>query len=464
MAEVGAAAGQPLPDWAEDFLKRLKELLRRSRTLLALQLLALWPVWRWYGARMTDGSDDPLGVLALALALGLVFRRRRELLRQPRGWPVPAAGLLTLGQAIAPGLPPLLRAILGMMALSLCLAASLPRPREAVALGALLLLSLPLVASLQFYAGYPLRLLAADGASLLLQGMGLPAQAEGAALRWGERLMLVDAPCSGIHMLWVGLVAAAAASAWNRARPVPLLRNLGLALALVLIGNVIRNAALFFKETGLVELPDWTHEGIGLALFALVVVPVALLCQRPDGTAASGGGKLPDPISPRGPLQLAAALFLAAAVAGTAAPAPPAEPVEADPDWWEALPPQGLIRLALTPQDQNWLRHFPGAVARFGDGRREWLVRHVETPTRSLHPAADCFRAMGYEVTAAKVHELDGIRWGCFHATGPSGSRQVCERILDSRGRAWTDVSAWYWDAVLGRTQGPWWAVTMAER
>ena len=32
---------------------------------LALLALALWPTWWWMGQRMVDGSDDPLGLLAL---------------------------------------------------------------------------------------------------------------------------------------------------------------------------------------------------------------------------------------------------------------------------------------------------------------------------------------------------------------------------------------------------------------
>jgi hypothetical protein len=40
---------------------------------------------------------------------------------------------------------------------------------------------------------------------------------------------------------------------------------------------------------------------------------------------------------------------------------------------------------------------------------------------------------------------------------------QVCERIYDQAGASWTDVSSWYWDAALGRSQGPWMAVAVAD-
>ena len=54
---------------------------------LAVQAGALWTHWRWAAARVVDGSDDPLGVVALALLLWFVVRLAPELRGQPRpGW------------------------------------------------------------------------------------------------------------------------------------------------------------------------------------------------------------------------------------------------------------------------------------------------------------------------------------------------------------------------------------------
>ena len=37
--------------------------------------------------------------------------------------------------------------------------------------------------------------------------------------------------------------------------------------------------------------------------------------------------------------------------------------------------------------------------------------------------------------------------------------------IYSARGdQSWTDVSSWYWQALLGKTHGPWWAVTVTEK
>jgi hypothetical protein len=39
----------------------------------------------------------------------------------------------------------------------------------------------------------------------------------------------------------------------------------------------------------------------------------------------------------------------------------------------------------------------------------------------------------------------------------------VCERIVDAKGEAFTDTSHWYWASLLGRSAGPWQAVTTAQ-
>ena len=122
-----------------------------------------------------------------------------------------------------------------------------------------------------------------------------------------------------------------------------------------------------------------------------------------------------------------------------------------------------LTQLALAPLDARFAQRFPGAIARFSDGAQALIVRYVEQPTRALHPAPDCFRAAGYVLTAATARiDADGMHWRCFTAARDGQRVRVCERIVErdfDTGRAWTDVSAWYWSA-LGST-GPWWAVTV---
>jgi hypothetical protein len=129
------------------------------------------------------------------------------------------------------------------------------------------------------------------------------------------------------------------------------------------------------------------------------------------------------------------------------------------------LVPTDARSVALGARDQQLVKGFPGQVAVFSDRTRTWIVRSVTQPTRSLHPAADCLRAQGYRLRPEPLfQEQAGPRWSEWTATRDKDRLGVRERIVDARGRNWTDVSAWYWDAMLGKTAGPWWAVTIVER
>jgi hypothetical protein len=158
-------------------------------------------------------------------------------------------------------------------------------------------------------------------------------------------------------------------------------------------------------------------------------------------------------------------MFLSVALWNGFAP-PSAAPAtgNANIEWPTHFQGRDLIRLPLSPAETRWLRDFPGTAARFTDGERGVLIRRVERPTRMLHPAADCFRGVGYAVAAPEIREVDGERWSCFTARKDGVGREVCERIHDERGGTWTDASAWYWSALFDRGGGPWWAVTVAGR
>jgi hypothetical protein len=52
----------------------------------------------------------------------------------------------------------------------------------------------------------------------------------------------------------------------------------------------------------------------------------------------------------------------------------------------------------------------------------------------------------------------------CFRASLRDEHLRVCELIRDGQGASWPDVSAWYWNAIFGSRQGPWWSFVVAER
>lgn len=243
--------------------------------LLGLQLAALWPHWVWMARRAGDGSDEPWGMVALATLAVLAWRDRGLLAEEVSGPALAAAGALSVAAALGLSvLPPIVAAALALLAVAVLLGAMLPAARPRAALAVLALLALPLAASLNFYLGFPLRWLCARGAAALLGLAGWQATPEGAALLWNGQTVLIDAPCAGIAMLWVGLFAAALLSYLNRAPAWRTGINLTAAALLVVAANVLRNALLFFKEAGIVHLPDWTHEALGLLAFGLALWPL----------------------------------------------------------------------------------------------------------------------------------------------------------------------------------------------
>lgn len=283
--------------------------------VVAAQLVAFWPVWRWYVARVSDG--ETWGLLALACAAYFLWRGRADSDKlgpdkinsdkissdkinsdaaaskddpgargskvgpdaRGRGLLFPA--LLVVAYAVSyPLLPPLARASVAVTALG-CTASWLRfgRPFHPGTLG-LLYLSLPLIPSLQFYGGYPLRSFVAAAVAPLVRLGGYAVVREGTCLNWAGRLIWVDAPCSGVRMLWAGLFVACVLACLYELRALETLQALVAAAAVIVSGNVLRAAALFYVEAGVVAAPPWAHDYVGLVSFAAVACLILLAVRR----------------------------------------------------------------------------------------------------------------------------------------------------------------------------------------
>jgi hypothetical protein len=134
------------------------------------------------------------------------------------------------------------------------------------------------------------------------------------------------------------------------------------------------------------------------------------------------------------------------------------------PGWASAPIPAGSSNVPLDPRAARFAADFPGKISIFTDGTRTFVVRWMRTPTRKLHPASDCLRGLGYNVQPTPIFAAaDGSNWGTSSARRGTERLCVSERITDSTGREWTDVSSWFWSAALGHSAGPWWAVTILE-
>ena len=247
---------------------------------LALQAAALWPHWRWAAARVADGSDDPLGLAALA-ALGVAVWRLAPTLRgTPRpGWLAAALGASVLATVATWVAPPLLGALFAALALAAGLQAFMPAGQPLLPLAGLAVLALPVVSSLQFYAGYPLRVVTAQASTWVLQAVGMAAQRSGTAMQVEGRLIIVDAPCSGVQMVWMAYFCACAVAALRPTADRALLRRLPWVGALVLLGNVLRNSVLVALEAHQSQVPEAVHQGVGLAVLALVCAAVVVVVR-----------------------------------------------------------------------------------------------------------------------------------------------------------------------------------------
>jgi hypothetical protein len=131
------------------------------------------------------------------------------------------------------------------------------------------------------------------------------------------------------------------------------------------------------------------------------------------------------------------------------------------PTTWDG---RSLRPLALSRVERRFADRFPGRIARLTDGEQVLVWREVTAPTRMLHPAADCYRGLGYRIEQAHL-EADAQQrlWRCFVAERDGQRLRVCERIVDADGQAFTDTSGWFWAAQLKQSAGPWQAITIAR-
>jgi exosortase/archaeosortase family protein len=245
---------------------------------MSIQLLAFWPVWQWYVVRLLDSPEDRWGLLAVGtLVLYFLHSQRMENAQYSLSLLLPA--LLTLLYAVSyPFMPPLLRAGIAVIAVgSTFLRFGKPFP---LGIYGLLLLTLPVIPSLQFYLGYPLRLIVASVAAPLIRLTGFAVVQDGVYLNWNSYLIFIDAPCSGIKMLWAGFYMTFTLAGFYQLKPLRTVIVFGLSFLIILLGNLFRATALFYVEIGIVDMPAWTHTGIGLITFAFVVVGIVWCVQK----------------------------------------------------------------------------------------------------------------------------------------------------------------------------------------
>ena len=237
--------------------------------LLTIQGLVFKPVWSWYVSRMWDGSGETWGLLALGTFAAYVG------LNAPRTWSLRTSltfptVLMLIYAATYPFVPRLVQGMLAFTAMgSLWWSLGLGRTLHVPSWG-LLMLSLPVIPSFQFYLGYPVRVVCGMMAVPLLQLGGFSVIREGTCLNWSGQLISIDAPCSGVRMLWAAMYVAFSAACFLELSSARTAVAIAATFTAMMVGNALRTASLFHLESRALPLPAWSHEVTGLLIFGVI--------------------------------------------------------------------------------------------------------------------------------------------------------------------------------------------------
>jgi exosortase O len=466
----------------------------QNSSLPLLQMIAVfgafWPVWQWYCERLFDRSDEPLGIVALItlLALGGWRYHSPDASRQSYNWlssatqesrrtTITVSALILSYCIVVPFAPPIVSALFATGVLGIFLSHSAMRHRTTAGDFALLFLSLPMVASLNFYGGYPLRMLACQLASAMLNLGGLAVTAQGTEILSNNSIVGIDPPCSGIKMLWVALYLTATFASIRSLKPLPTIKLLVMSLLAAILANALRISSLFYVESGVIDVGGvWhsvVHSGVGVAVFALSAAALMKLTYslpESDRVQPKAKPSEQDFVGSVKHIRVLVFCFLASCVLAAAMPLLHSQKTVAAPasqsvDWPTQFEGQQLKQVALSEVTERFAQEFPGQIAVFTTGKRRFVYRWVTQATRQLHPASTCYKASGYEIKWLPEYvDESNNKWSAFEATKGSEKLLVRERLYDAQGHNWTDVSSWYWSAVLKQSISPWWSVSVAER
>lgn len=410
----------------------------------------------WYLRRMADGSDEPLGWIALATVL--VALVRIPIGPERNRWMDRGLIAIAFGTALArPWLPDL---VFAAIAVGLLLTAAVRRglPPAAVALG---LLSLPVLATLDFYLGYPLRLAAGWVSAAVMRLFGTEVIVSGIRLCGEGFEVMIDRPCAGLRYLWCGWYAAAVAGLIHGLRGWRFLAFGASTTFLLFAANVLRITLLFHVErAGLVG--NSVHEAIGLAVFGISLIPLFAAASRLAATRSA-----PSPTSsPQGLRDLRwrpvpATAILTVGIIAIAVQRPLTPAVDAGlpnhpgiagmrPDRSLDLLGYRLVPLGSSTELPKFFEShrvrprlfaFPGGLA---------LLRETDRPSRGIHPADDCFRGAGYVVRPLPLWRDPWERtWRCFEAVRGYERRIVRQLVVSADGSmSFPDISQWYWQSL----------------
>lgn len=242
--------------------------------LLIFPMIGYWHAWRWYMHRVVHSWEEAIGLLIFTAFL--VFASVKKIVHKKAFNTVPLVPLILLAVAYSLSymlsVPPMFRVAMALSALFFILYRLAFTDRPPISFWGLILVALPVVPSLQFYLGYPIRYISAFLTVPLLRLNGIAVFQDGTNLLWNDLVLQFDAPCSGVVTLWAGVFFSLFMSLVYRFDVIKTIGAIAFSFLLVLAGNVVRASSLFYLEVDAIPFEgEWLHEAIGSSTYVLVV-------------------------------------------------------------------------------------------------------------------------------------------------------------------------------------------------
>jgi exosortase/archaeosortase family protein len=114
---------------------------------------------------------------------------------------------------------------------------------------------------------------------------GFAVEREGTMLLWNEQEVSIDAPCSGIKMLWTGFYLSCALAALWGLNSLRTLQLVAVSLLIVMLANILRATSLFYVEAGVVPQAQPAHALIGILVFIFAALGIAATAVKLRGVA-----------------------------------------------------------------------------------------------------------------------------------------------------------------------------------
>jgi exosortase/archaeosortase family protein len=252
-------------------------------SIVLIPIAGYWHIWQWYFNRVKSSPEEAIGLLAMfafMLFWCLLTISRRHALFKFSLWPISLLLVIYSLSFFLP-IPSIVKSAVAFLTLFLTIYWASFGTHPPVSFCGLVLISLPVVPSLQFYLGYPARYISAGATVPLLQLNGFSVSQNATNLVWNNQLLQFDAPCSGVTMLWAGLLVTLFLSFVYRFSLFKTGVAIFVACLFVLFGNVLRGSSLFYLETGVIPYKaPWLHEGIGVGAFAFVAIGIIVTLSK----------------------------------------------------------------------------------------------------------------------------------------------------------------------------------------